>query len=477
MNKLCSLFVILLFAINSYAQDYNLIDKTDLKSYIEILASDSLDGRYTGSIGQKKAANYLAIQFAKIGLTHFIEDSYFEEFELEQSQWKEIYIRTNTKTLYNNKEISYIGNTEQKNGKEIEIVFGGKGTKEELDQINVKNRMVLIFSENMRTNYSISDDLISRQAYGMILANPYNEKQFSAIRRSKGNFILKKRIKMPEKDTLTGTYFRFFQDFIISNKQVKSIFGISISKLNKYIESNSISKCPTTKIFVKTERNTEIITTENVVGILPGKTDTCIIISAHYDHLGRKGDVYYPGADDNASGISSLLELAETFSKVQNRKYTMVFLATTGEEEGLFGSYIHANNESFEPQKVLVNINMDMIGRKDEHNTNPEFTSENYVYAIGTGIYPNLKPILEKADIEYPNCIFDYSQNNGDKCPWLYRASDQYSFYKKNIPAIFFFTGLHSDYHQSTDTPEKINYDVLTNRVRLIGHVIEEFQK
>lgn len=472
MNKFCSLFVILLFAINIYAQDYNLIDKTDLKNYIEILASDSLDGRYTGSIGQKKAANYLANKYSEIGLTPFINDSYFETFELEQSQWNEIYIRTETKTFYNNKEISYFGSTEQKNEKEIEVVFGGKGTKKELDQINVKNRMVLIFSENMRTYYSISENLISRQAYGIILANPYNKKQFSAIRRSEGNYLLKKRISIPEKDTLTNTYFRFFQDFVISNEHVKSLCGVSIKKLLKYIKNKNISVCPKSKIFVKTEKKREIITTENVVGILPGKSDTTIIVSAHYDHLGRKGDVYYPGADDNASGTSALLELAETFSKMNNRKYTMVFLAATGEEEGLFGSYVHANSEIFNPEKVLINLNMDMISRNDEDHSQ----TDSYLFAIGIDLYSDFKPVFEKADSLFSPCSFDYKYNNGDNISWLYRASDQYSFHKKDIPGIFFFTGLHDDYHQPTDTPEKINYDVLTNRVKLIAHVIDVLQ-
>jgi hypothetical protein len=477
MNRILFTILISIISLTLLAQsctvDYDNIDKKDLKNYIEILASDSLGGRFTGTIGQKKAANFLAKKYSEIGLTPFTENSYFEEFELEQSQWSKIYIRTNTRTLYNNTEISYIGTTEQKNEKEIEIVFGGKGTKEELDQINVKNRMVLVFSENMRTYYSIAENLISRQAYGIILANPYNEKQFSAIRRSEGNYILKKRISMPEKDTLTNTYFRFFQDFVISNEYVKSLLGVSIKKLQQYIENENISDCPTTKISLKIEKKKETIITENVVGILPGKTDTSIIISAHYDHLGRKGDIYYPGADDNASGTSAILELAETFSKVKNRKYTLVFVAFTGEEIGLIGSYIHANSKTFNTEKVLINLNMDMISRNDEDH----IKTDSYLFAIGIDIYSDFKPVFEKADSLFPPCSFDYKYNNGDNISWLYRASDQYSFHKKGIPGIFFFTGLHNDYHQPTDTPEKVDYNVLTNRVKLIAHVIEELQK
>jgi Zn-dependent M28 family amino/carboxypeptidase len=189
--------------------------------------------------------------------------------------------------------------------------------------------------------------------------------------------------------------------------------------------------------------------------------------------LGGNNHLYYPGADDNASGTAALLELAEEFSHVKELKYNLIFLATTGEEEGLLGSYYHANKEDFNPNNILINLNIDMIGGNDEdHNK-----VNSYLYAIGIEIYSDFKPVFYTADSLTPESSFDYNYNNGSNIPWFYRASDQYSFHERNIPAIFLFTGLHDDYHQPTDTPEKINYEVLTNRVRLISRVIRELMK
>lgn len=477
MKKLLIYSILIALSIPIYSQNYELIDKQDLKNYIEILASDSLEGRYTGSIGQKKAANFLAKEYEKLGLLKFNDTSYFESFNVKSSKWNEVYIKTNNKKLINNLEISYLSSADQQTEKEVQVVFGGYGSKIELQQINVKNKLVLIFCENMRNYHSIMDDLIQKQAYGFILANPDNEKQFAAIRNSTGNYRSKEQVSLPSKDTLTSTYLIFIKHFIISNEYVKNLIGVSISNLKKYTDNDNLASCPSSKVKIKIEKSYHDILTENVVGILPGKTDTSIIISAHYDHLGKSENGIYRGADDNASGTSALLELAETFSKMKNRKYTMVFLAATAEEVGLIGSYVHANSESFNAEKVLINLNIDMISRFDDRNEKFSAENSNYIYAIGTEIYPKTKAYLEEADNIYKECFFDYSQNNGSKIPWLYRASDQYSFYQKGIPSIFFFTGLHNDYHKPTDTPEKIDYNVLTNRVRLIAHVVEILQE
>lgn len=115
---------------------------------------------------------------------------------------------------------------------------------------------------------------------------------------------------------------------------------------------------------------------------------------------------------------------------------------------------------------------MDMIGRKDDKRTG----RTNYLYSIGTDLFPEIGKSLEEADQTYKSCSFDYSLNNSKDISGVYYRSDQYSFYQKNIPSIFFFSGLHSDYHKQTDTAKKIDYTRLQNRVRLIGEVINLIQ-
>ena len=460
------------FAQRNNESIHNKINKGDLKNFVEILSSDSLQGRLTGSKGQKKAAKIIANRFSELGLIPVNSDSYFEKFQLKQSYWGEIYLKTDKKTLNNGDGISFLGFMAQNEEKKVDLVFGGNGSEEELNKIDVKNRLVLIFSENMRASYQVSEDLISRNAYGIILANPSNKKQFNSIKNSQGNFMLKKRIGLPERDSIKATYLRFFQEFVISNNQIKALMGVSLKSLKKFISTNSIENCSLSTVHLKCERFHEPIETENVVGVIPGYSNKSIIISAHYDHLGNYGEIYYPGADDNASGTAALLELAEVFSQKKDLKYNIIFLATSAEEQGLLGSEYHVNKEDFDCENILINLNIDMIGRNDKNYN----STNSYIYAIGTGLYPNLIPYFEKADSIYTECLFDYSLNNGTNCPTHYRHSDQFSFYEKEIPAIMFFSGLHNDYHTPRDIALKINFDVLTHRVKLISHVVDQLQ-
>jgi len=241
--------------------------------------------------------------------------------------------------------------------------------------------------------------------------------------------------------------------------------------LTKLADENRIKDAPTTKVKVKFERIQNEIETANVVGVIKGASNKSIVVSAHYDHLGKSGKEYFPGADDNASGTAALLEIAEEFSKSNDLEYNIVFLATSGEEEGLLGSSYHVNHPDFQPANILCNLNLDMISRSDDKHNNKK-----YLYCIGTDQSPEIHNVIKKADNLFDNCSFDYSLNNSKDPAGLFTRSDNYNFYKKGIPAIQFFSGLHLDYHKPTDTSEKIDYENLENRVRQISLVIELLQ-
>ncbi|PLX16515.1 MAG: hypothetical protein C0597_07880 [Marinilabiliales bacterium] len=222
--------------------NHTYIDKNDLENYIRILASDSLKGRYTGSVGQKKAAKFIAKKYSKIGLTPFYPDSYYEEFQLEECFWSEIYIRTNTKTLFNNKEISYLGKKEQNIEIELELVFGGYGTESELNQIDLKDKLVLVFTDNVRASFYINTKLYDSGAYGVVFANVDDVKQFGSIKDSQGKYLLRKRITFLEKNSIPKDKIEKFQEFVVSNNQIKNLTGISISRLNRFIQSKNINE-------------------------------------------------------------------------------------------------------------------------------------------------------------------------------------------------------------------------------------------
>ncbi len=217
-----------------------------------------------------------------------------------------------------------------------------------------------------------------------------------------------------------------------------------------------------------------IAETENVVGWIEGtdKKDEFIIISGHYDHEGvQEGKIYF-GADDNASGISTILEIAEAFMLAQRAGFSprrsIVFLLVSAEEVGLLGSKYYADFEPLFPlEKTIVNLNIDMIGRVDENYKKKNI--ENYVYLIGSDrISTELDSLQRAVNDTYTKIILDYTHNDPLHPEMLYYRSDHYNFAKKNIPIIFYFSGLHADYHQPTDTPEKIRYAKMSKIGQLI---------
>jgi Zn-dependent M28 family amino/carboxypeptidase len=248
---------------------------------------------------------------------------------------------------------------------------------------------------------------------------------------------------------------------------VKNIIGLSKNKLINQANKGRIKDVPPAIINIHFENVEKTIETANVIGIIRGESDLSIVVSAHYDHMGREDNLYYPGADDNASGVAALLELAEEFAQYKNLKYTMMFLATSAEEGGLLGSLYHTGRADFESDKIVCNLNIDMISRCDDNHTDCH-----YLYCIGNDHSDMLDSLVMKADELFTPCEFDYTENNSG----IFGRSDGYNFQKKGIPSILFFSGFHDDYHQPTDTIDKINFDILESRIRLIGEVIKLIQ-
>ncbi len=211
----------------------------------------------------------------------------------------------------------------------------------------------------------------------------------------------------------------------------------------------------------------------NVAGILKGTelAHEYIVLSAHYDHLGLGKNGVYNGADDNASGTSTLLEIARIFAKLKKEGYppkrSIIFLFFSAEEKGLLGSEFFTDNPPVNLQNIITNLNVDMVGRVDEKHQ--KIQEKNYVYIIGSNfISDDLHELNEKINREYVNIALDYSYNSKIDKLRLYYRSDHYNFAKNNIPVIFYFSGLHDDYHQVTDTSDKIMYDKTLKIAQLI---------
>jgi hypothetical protein len=209
---------------------------------------------------------------------------------------------------------------------------------------------------------------------------------------------------------------------------------------------------------------------ENIWAFIEGteKPDEIIVISAHYDHVGIKDGEVYNGADDDGSGTSALLELAQAFQMAKKDghgpKRSILFLHVTGEEHGLHGSRFYSENPLFPLANTVADINIDMIGRRDEIHPN----TNNYVYVIGADrLSSSLDSICKVVNQKYINLDLDYRFNDPKDPNHFYERSDHYNFAKHGIPSVFFFNGVHADYHQKTDEPDKIEYDALAKRTQL----------
>ena len=210
---------------------------------------------------------------------------------------------------------------------------------------------------------------------------------------------------------------------------------------------------------------------ENVLAFIEGseKPEEVIIISAHLDHLGVEDNQIYYGADDNGSGTSALMQIAQAFKAAENDglkpKRSILFLHVTAEENGLYGSRYYIENPVFPLANTICDLNIDMIGRVDQiHEKN-----KNYIYLIGSDkLSTELHYISEKVNNKYFNINLDYTYNDENDRSRFYYRSDHYNFAKNNIPVIFYFNGTHEDYHLPTDTPDKVDYELLALRSKLI---------
>ena len=206
--------------------------------------------------------------------------------------------------------------------------------------------------------------------------------------------------------------------------------------------------------------NNNYIKGENIIGFIEGSDlkDQIVVITAHYDHLGTKDSLIYNGADDNGSGTVAIMEIAEAFMLAKKEgngpRRSILIMPVSAEEKGLLGSKYYAENPIYPLENTIANLNVDMIGRIDDYHDNP-----NYVYLIGSDrLSTELHDISESVNDKYINLELDYRYNDVEDPNRYYYRSDHYNFAKNNIPVIFYFNGVHDDYHKPSDTIEKIHF-------------------
>lgn len=459
---------LLLFALVGFSFAQNLhnpdITAPEIQSHINYLASDELQGRMTGTPELYKAADYLKKEFESYGLKPLFDGSYFQEFpfieklELGTNNFLSIDIKKGiTPGGYDAKlkdEFIPLSFTDNQTA-EGELVFAGYGISakdlnyDDYANIDVKDKIVVVF----RNHPDMKSPHSKFEQYSSLRYKTTNARDKGA----KGIIFVNTNEK-PDDQLIALKYDNAAKISEICAVQIKRdiLNFIPLNDLQNEIDStltpNSFKVEPTATITITTEVNEVKGKSVNVGAYVEPVNDKYpdeyLVIGAHFDHLGwgTENSLYtgapmiHNGADDNASGTSGLLELAEKFAAAKdkiNRK--IVFISFSGEELGLLGSAYVVNHFPLPIEKDIAMLNMDMIGRLNDKND---------LIVYGTGTSSNWKSILDDKN-EY-----DFTLTFNDEG---FGPSDQSSFYGKKIPVLFFFTGTHSDYHKPSDDADKIN--------------------
>ena len=469
------------------------ITQDELKEHLYIYASDEFEGRDTGDLGQKKAVDYIKKHYESLGIKPVIEGNYFQNVPLNLVKTPKVTITNNGKSFNYFNDFISLGSAISTKISASEIVYAGFGIDDEqfsnYTNIDVKGKIVVIKNgepKDKNGNYIITgnkkaskwsngrQELSAKRnaakdkgAKTLFLMNDNLLNRYAIYYKGLEERGAGNRLSLPvKKDAEADMY-----QFLISNKMGKSL----IANIEKSVKP-SYEKTTFEMIL---EASSESKPSENVAAIIKGseKPDEYIIISSHLDHIGIDGDgEVFNGADDDGSGTVAMLEIAEAFKTAADNghkpKRSIIFLHVTGEEKGLLGSRYYTDHEPLVPlENTITDLNIDMIGRIDPKREG----DRNYIYLIGSDkLSTDLHNISEQVNKEFVNIELDYKYNAENDPNRFYYRSDHYSFAKNNIPVIFYFNGTHADYHQISDTPDKINYDLLENRSRLIFHTAWE---
>ncbi|MFN4144721.1 MAG: M28 family peptidase [Runella sp.] len=493
-----------------YAQRIN---AAFLEQHLQVIAHDSLEGRDTGSRGQKKAAAYVADFFKSIGLQPIVRTSngtfsYYQPYNLYQKKWGEVYLATD-KQRYDLQEDFYLSGLLNVLAEEkVPVVFAGYGIEsgkyDDYAQLNVEGKAVIVLEgepKDAKGNFLLSGDSKPSKWSNdnmawqrkVALAQNKGAKYVLIVSDKKGEAFLQEiaqRTAMsqrfnrlstkPVNEKLTG-----MAAFTVSEQMALDLLKIKAKRLQKLksqiaktgqpLPPNALAE---QQVRLKAERKDAIVETENVLGFLEGsdKKDEVIVITAHLDHIGISPDGQINnGADDDGSGTVSIMALAEAFAKAKAEGHgprrSILFMTVTGEEKGLFGSEYYTSNPVIPLAQTVCNLNIDMIGRVDDaHKSDPR-----YVYLIGSDkLSSELHAISEEANKKYVNFKLDYTFNDPADPNRFYYRSDHYNFAKNKVPVIFYFTGVHEDYHRPGDDVEKIMFDKQTEIVKLVFHTAWE---
>jgi len=446
-----------------------------------------MEGRETATEGQRKAATYIEDHFKSLGLQPGNNGNYQFGYPVYQDSLINASIEVNGKSFELNTDFAVNMNLAYTSTIMCgEVVFAGSGvidsSRNDYKGVNTQGKIVLILPNPTPPASSGGTSTGNRRT-------GYNA--FSALENAQKNgaaAILMVQTNFPRRAGMAkgAPYLNGFRKtvypntFLVSEQIAKAIMGADYDSAVSAIKNgNPAPKAYEADVKLDFKKSMGELHSSNVIGYIEGtdKKDEYVFITAHYDHLGKRDSVIYYGADDDGSGTVSVLELAEAFAKAKaagkGPRRTIVFMTVSGEEKGLWGSQYYSEHPLFPLNKTSVDLNIDMIGRIDPKRKQGDST--NYVFVVGDDkLSSDLRPISEAMNKKYTKMELDYKYNAPNDPERIYYRSDHYNFARKGVPIIFYFNGTHNDYHRPTDTPDKINYNLMAKRAQLVFYTAWE---
>jgi len=461
--KRFTIFAVLLLLPSAIAAQSLEPSAAKIQQNVTYLASDALDGRRTGTAGANEAAKYLAKEFERLGLRPApATDSRKINVMLAR------YLQT----------FPYIGSVELGKNNVLSVKSGETlRVGEDWMPLGISPNQKLDLTGVVFPGYGITANELNYNDY----KGTYTKNQVAVIQKGTpdgdnphGRFTtagqLRFKVAAAQSAGVGALLIISSEDDLKNDALAKlhydnaGLAGIPVAVISK----QAAEKLANAKeVTLRTDVVRVDVPAHNVVGVIEGSDpvlkNESIVIGAHYDHLGRGGEgslaprpgEIHHGADDNASGTAGVLELARIFSTQRPKlKRTLVFIAFSGEEEGLLGSNYYVNHPLMPLDKTVAMINMDMIGRMKDRK----------LIIGGVGTAKEWRQLLTAS-----NGGFELTMNEDG-----YGPSDHSSFYSKQIPVLFFWTGTHNDYHKPSDTSEKINYDDEARILSLVARIIRD---
>ena len=508
-------------SVSAYSQrnnnHENRITSSDLESYVSFLASPLLKGRKDGEEGLDIAALYLASQAKSSGLKPANGLSYYQPYSVMKKTMDpdktsiRIISGISDSITYKDPFYQLVPTGPSDLTIDGEVVFAGYGIKSDkykyndFANITTEGKVLLVMerapmsADGKKCQFKEPGWTTSRsfqmKLQGLLFSKarailfvPDPKSGFRSFVESSPGFAdyLNSSITLKSEKEVINTFMQALPKVIFINRSVADGIlngtGHTLEELQKSIDSTLTPN--SFLINNKHIRITEVTLNEekilnNVAGYIEGRDpvlkNEVVVFSGHYDHIGASGNKVNPGADDDASGCAALLSMANAFQSLDKKPLrSILFLWVSGEEIGLFGSQSYVNNPLFPLNKTVADLNMDMIGRvkgvADTSAENP-MTGPNTVYVITDNQSKELIDIANEIDKKSP-LDFDYTLSGRNHPLQLFARSDHYNFVKKDIPVLFFSTGLHTDYHTPGDVVEKIDFkkmELITRTMYEIG--------